>query len=328
MAKKKKKQRGLLDRADDINNDQQTVDRIKRLAEQTGYHPTYIAAWVDVERGKTPEEKANRAAQMSRGKGDAFTQYSDNSQRQYETGQQMKNSRKNRRHQTDERLAGQEFTTEERVANQEYRTGEREAGEKHENKDRRKTLIGNEKNIRLGDELSTDRERIAREGRQEDQANQNEFTTERDEILHGYSKEEIALRNDGGPSAFQQQQADSIELQEADPSPDRIGAIRRRNAALYPTENEQEANARIRDEQQTYYAEKFFDGTVTPGNPLPLGLQMELKQVVGAGDEAMSYEDFCDYLDVDVSDPGDNADMQQFYTQITGNAPNHDHWLW
>lgn len=316
MAKKKKKQRGLLDRADDINNDQQTVDRIKKLAAQTGYHPTYIAAWVDVERGKTPEEKANRAAQMSRGKGDAFTQYSDNSQRQYETGQQMKNSRKNRKQQTNERLAGQEFTTGERIANQEFRTGEREAGEKHDNQNRRKTLRGNEKNIRLDDELSTER-----------QDSQNEFTTDRDAILHGYNKEEIELRNDGGPSTFQQQQADTIELQEADPSPDRIGAIRRRNAELYPTENTEEATARIREEQQPYYAEKFFDGTVTPGQPLPLGLQMEMKQVVGTGDDAMSYEDFCDYLGVDVSDPGDNADMQQFYTQITGNAPNHDHYL-
>ena len=96
------------------------------------------------------------------GKGDAFTQYSDNSQRQYETGQQMKNSKKNRRHQTDERLAGQEFTT-----------GEREAGEKHDNQNRRRTLRGQEKNIRLDDELTTGREKIAREGRQEDQKTQD-----------------------------------------------------------------------------------------------------------------------------------------------------------
>lgn len=326
MAKKKQNQRGLLDRADDITNDQQTVDRIKRLAAQTGYHPTYIAAWVDVERGQTPEERANRAAQMIRASGDAFEQYSGNSQRQYETQQQMKNSRKNRRHQTHERKAGQEFTTDEREASERFRTSEREAGQKHTNKNRRKTLRGNAQNIRLEHELGTDRDKINREHRLEDQEAQNTFTTGRDATQHGYNMEELDARMDGGPSSFERQQADTIELQEADPSPDRIGAIRRRNAELYPTENEQEATARIRDEQQPYYAEKFFDGTVTPGQPLPLGLQMEMKQVVGTGDDAMSYEDFCDYLDVDVSDPGDNADMQQFYTQITGNAWNHDHW--
>lgn len=313
----KKKQRGILDRADDINNDQQTVDRIKRLAAQTGYHPTYIAAWVDVERGKTPEEKANRAAQMSRGKGDAFTQYSDNSQRQHETKQQMKNSRKNRIHQTNERELGQDFRRNERVAGQDFTSQNTE-----------RTLKGNRDNIDYQSKLRKEDSALERKGNQEDQETQNEFTTDRDATLHGYSMEEIDARQGSGPSSFQQQQADSIELMEADPSPDRIGAIRRRNAELYPTENEQEATARIRDEQQPYYAEKFFDGTVTPGDPLPLGLQMELKQVVGRGDDAMSYEDFCDYLDVDVSDPGDNADMQQFYTQVTGNAPNHDHWLW
>ena len=317
--------RSILDRADDITNDQQTVDRIKKLAAQTGYHPTYIAAWVDVEKGQTPEERANRAAQMIRVAGDAFEQYSGNSQRQYETQQQMKNSRKNRKHQTDERLAGQEYQTGERIADQEYRTGERKASQKFTKKNRKKTIQGQRKNIKLDDRLGREREEIAREGRQEDQKSQNEFTTDRDATLHEYSMEEIALRNDGGPSPFQQQQADTIELQEADPSPDRIGAIRRRNAQLYPNENEQEATARIREEQQPYYAEKFQDGTVQP-NDLPLGLQMELRQVVGEKDNAMSYEDFCDYLDIDVSDPADDAQMKEFYQQVTGNAWNHDHW--
>ena len=57
------------------------------MSQATGYHPTYIAAWLDVENAQTPEERANRAAMMSRAPGDAFEQYSGNSQRQYETAQ-------------------------------------------------------------------------------------------------------------------------------------------------------------------------------------------------------------------------------------------------
>ena len=327
MAKKNKKPRSILDRADDITNDQQTVNRINRLAEQTGYHPTYIAAWVDVENAKTPEERANRSAQMIRTGGDAFDQYSGNSQRQYETGQQMKNSRKNRKHQTNEAVLDRDFRTDERIAGQDYRTGEREADEKFTTENTEKTLKGNRNNIKFQSKKQRQNDALRRQGQQEDTQQSQDFTTKTNEILQGYELESIDARNGTGPSALEQITADTEEFKAAEPSSMRIGAIRRQNAELYPNESEEESTARIREDQQPYYADKFQDGTtVTPGN-LPLGLQQELRQVVGEKDNAMNYEEFCDYLDVDVTDPASDSEMKVFYQQVTGNTWDHDHWF-
>ena len=305
----------FIERGQAMQNDPATVARIRAMSQATGYHPTYIAAWLDVENAQTPEERANRAAMMSRAPGDAFEQYSSNSQRQYETGQQMENSRLNREHQTSERLAGEDFTTRERVA-----------GEKFTKKNRKKTIQGQRKNIKLDDKLGREREEIARKGRQEDQAAKNDFDLERDQKQNEQRMKELDIIHGTGPSAFKKMQEDKAELMAAPPSPDRLSGLRMIDAKINPGDDADQSLARIREEQQPYYAEKFQDGTVQP-NDLPLGLQMELKQIVGEKDNAMSYEEFCDYLEVDVSDPYDDAQMREFYLQITGNKHNHDHWL-
>ena len=142
----------------------------------------------------------NRAAMMSRAPGSAFEQYSSNSQRQYETGQQMENSRLNREHQTSERLAGEDFTTRERVA-----------GEKFTKKNRKKTIQGQRKNIKLDDKLGRERE-IARKGRQEDQAAKNDFDLERDQKAERTEDEELDIIHGTGPSAFKKMQEDKAEL--------------------------------------------------------------------------------------------------------------------
>ena len=317
----------FIERGQQMMNDPATVARIRQMSQATGYHPTYIAAWLDVENAQTPEERANRAAMMSRAPGDAFEQYSGNSQRQYETAQQMENSRLDREHRTTEREAGEKFRRDERIAGEEFTKGERIAGQKFQKKNRNKTLKGQRKNIKLDDRLGREREQIAREGRQEDQKRQNEFETDRDLKLHGFRMDELDVIHGTGPSAFKQMQENKAELMAAPPSPDRLSALRMIDAKINPGEDADQSLARIREEQQPYYAEKFQDGTVQPGN-LPLGLQMELKQIVGEKDNAMSYEDFCDYLDIDVSDPGSDAQMKEFYLQVTGNKHNHDHWFY
>lgn len=303
--------RSILDRADDITNDQQTVDRIKKLAAQTGYHPTYIAAWVDVEKGQTPEERANRAAQMIRVAGDAFEQYSGNSQRQYETQQQMKNSRKNRKHQTDERLAGQEYKTGERLAGQEYQTKERE-----------ETHKGNRKNIKFQDKRRRKSDAIERQGRQEDQAAKNKFDLKRDAIQHDDRLEEIDAQKGTGPTAFKRFTENKDELLAADPSGARIDFMFRQERELNPNASDEAIREKLKQEMKSYYGNFFHDpeSPIAASGNVPPGLVAEMSKVLGP---KPTFEEFCDYVGLDEND----ARTAKWFTEITGLAPNHDHWL-
>ena len=318
MAKKKKKQRGLLDRADDINNDQQTVDRIKRLSQQTGYHPTYIAAWVDVERGKTPEEKANRAAQMSRGKGDAFTQYSDNTQRQYETGQQMKNSKKNRRHQTELQEDSQDHDHWKQTATVD------------ENKRKETVQIGEnkrqEKEKKKSDKRSS--KRATKENRRQEDVREDAATLDHDrrleagEITHGHRMEEIGAGSGNKTNAEISAQEHDAVLAEP-PSFRRYNQLRQGAVSMLGKGATEEdiQNFIQQDMADTYF--NFFHDPESPiaaSGHVPPGLGAEMKEVIGE----MSFEDFADYVGLDTND----GRTGEWYTEITGKAPNHDHWLW
>ena len=47
----------FIERGQAMQNDPATVARIRAMSQATGYHPTYIAAWLDVENAQTPEER-------------------------------------------------------------------------------------------------------------------------------------------------------------------------------------------------------------------------------------------------------------------------------
>ena len=303
--------RSILDRADDITNDQQTVDRIKALAAQTGYHPTYIAAWVDVERGKTPEERANRASQMIRAKGDAFEQYAGNSQRQYETQQQMKNSRKTRK-----------FQDEQRIASELHETSEREAGQRFKKKERQKTIKGQRKNIKLDDRLGREREEIARQGREDLQNRQNKFDTRRDATQHNYTLEEIEAQKGTGPTAFKRFTENKDELLAADPSGARIDFMFRQERELNPNASDEAIREKLKQEMKSYYGNFFHDpeSPIAASGNVPPGLVAEMSKILGP---KPTFEEFCDYVGLDEND----ARTAKWFTEITGLAPNHDHWL-
>jgi len=65
------------ERADEIRNDQKTMDAIRQMSQETGIHWTDLAAKYDVERAETDQEKARRSDLYSRKPGDSFATYAD-----------------------------------------------------------------------------------------------------------------------------------------------------------------------------------------------------------------------------------------------------------
>lgn len=301
----------FIERGQAMQNDPATVARIRAMSQATGYHPTYIAAWLDVENADTPEERANRAAMMSRAPGDAFEQYSSNSQRQYETGQQMENSRLQREFQRDERLAGQEFKRNERIAGEEFTVDNRE-----------KTLLGQRKNNNRQERRRRQGEEIDRKARQAAQDRQNMFTTKRDKILFQNRLKEIDASKGTGPTAYKRFTENKDELLAADPSGARIDFMFRQERELNPNSSDEEIREKLKLELRSSHADFFHnpESPIAESGHVPPGLVAEMSTILGP---KPTFEEFCDYVGLDEND----ARTSQWFTEITGLETNHDHWL-
>ena len=85
------------DRADEIRNDQKTMDAIRKMSQESGIHWTDLAAKYDVERAETDKEKAERSNLYSRKPGDSFAKYADSIYGNIDTETRAKSSRRTNR---------------------------------------------------------------------------------------------------------------------------------------------------------------------------------------------------------------------------------------
>ena len=314
----------FIDRGEAMMNDPATVERIRRMSIATGYHPTYIAAWMDVESAETPDERANRAAMMSRTSGDSFSQYADNSQRQWETKKQMRNSRKNREHQTLEREAGEEFRSSENQKQRDFDSNEAALRRNHENEDREARIKANRKQSNR-DHRKTKKENDRQNAIKEDQA---DTRYEREKELEGI---------------HHQNQVDLINLKQSADTDTNAGIAARERDALLAEEPSyrryqqlvidarsilgndasiEEVNDFLRKDMADTYFNFFHDpeSPIAASGHVPPGLSAEMKEVLGE----MSFEEFADYVELDA----DDSRTAQWYTEITGREPERDHFLW
>ena len=302
-----------IDRAEAMMNDPATVNRIRMMSNATGYHPTYIAAWLDVESAETPNERANRAAMMSRTSGDSFSQYADNSQRQWETRKQMKNAKKNRKHETSEREAREEFTSGENQIQRDFESEQSDIRRKHEKKETNKKIAANKK---------------AANKAWKREKKKNVIEQEQADTAYDRQKELAGVQH--------QNQVDLIDLKQKADAETNAGKTAREHEAVLAEEPSyrryqqlvidarsllgnnasiEEVNDFLRKDMADTYFNFFHDpeSPIAASGHVPPGLSAEMREVVGD----MSFEEFADYVELDAND----SRTAQWYTEITGREP-------
>ena len=293
------------DRADEIRNDQKTMDAIRKMSQESGIHWTDLAAKYDVERAETDKEKAARSNLYSRKPGDSFAKYADGLYGNIDTETRAKSSRQTNR-------------------TSKFNTAATQTGA---NDRLTKTIAAD---IEAADLAET------RANRQENTRNNNNLQLEQrrqDFALDMFDKEkesEAAAAEAAKPKSpieqSQEIQAEIADIPEGDTRRMHtrnfiltLNANNPAQATMKPEEwnqyIEDMTNNELKKSHQSYFTGIGENGVPNVGlnRPLPAGLVEEMKPVV----DGMTFEEFLIYVDPDGLQD-DDLILGSYYTDLTG----------
>ena len=293
------------DRADEIRNDQKTMDAIRKMSAETGIHWTDLAAKYDVERADTDDEKASRSALYSRKPGDSFAKYAEGVYGNIGVESRAKSARQTNRtsrRNTDVTQAGANDRQEAEIAAR----------------------------IKAADVADT------RATGLEDRSNANALQREgirQDHVEEMYDlelKDKAAAAEAAKPkSPIEQSQAIQAEIADIPAGQTRrlhtknfILTLNANNPAIQTMKPEEwneyieaQTDNELKKSHQSYFTGMDENGVPFVGlnRPLPPGLMEEMKPIA----DGMTFEEFAVYVDPDGLQD-DDLILGSYYTDLTG----------
>ena len=293
------------ERADEIRNDQKTMDAIRKMSQETGIHWTDLAAKYDVERAETDKERARRSDLYSRKPGDSFAKYAQNIYGNIDTETRAESVRQtnftNERN-TDVTEAGANDRLETKIA------ADITAAELEDTRANRQEEIRNNNNRRL------------------EQIRQDHAF----DLLDAEQKANAAALEAAKPkSPIEQSQEIQAEIADIPEGNTRrmhtkkfiltLNADNPAQATMKPEEwnqyIEDMTSNELKKSHQSYFAGTGLNGVPNIGlnRPLPPGLVEEMEPIV----DGMTFEEFLVYVDPDGLQD-DDLILGSYYTNLTG----------
>ena len=293
------------ERADEIRNDQKTMDAIRQMSQDSGIHWTDLAAKYDVERAETDKEKARRSDLYSRKPGDSFAKYAEGIYGNIDTETRAKSARqtdRTSRRNTDVTQTGANDRQEAEIA------ARIKLAEQADTRANRQEQIRNNNNLQL-EKISQDHDLDMFEKRQEAEAAAVEAAKPKSPIQQSQEiQAEIADIPEGDTRRMHTRNF-ILTLNANNPVKDTMKPEEWNQYIEDMTNNE------LKKSHQSYFTGIGENGVPNIGlnRPLPPGLVQEMKPVV----DGMTFEEFLVYVDPNGLQD-DDLILGSYYTDLTG----------